>query len=378
MTGVWLLEIRDAAGQVVEACEDYTAAEFTARWNQLGTWTLTVPLTSSAAALLSRPGYGIVASLDGVARFSGYVLSFGADTGDGTANAVFAGADDLIVLADRLASPEPGTAAPPYAGSAYDTRSGVCETVVKAYVAVNAGSGAVPARRWAGLSIAPDLARGATVTGNTRWHRLLDVCAELALTGGLGLSCVNLVFDVVVPTDRTTLVEFSAARGSLGRVQFAQEAPGATYVVVGGGGEGTARLFVEHANLDALGVGWWRAERFRDARDTSDTVVLAQRATEELHPDIDDTKLGLTVDAIDTPGVRWPTDYQLGDLVTVETPFATTVTRRVAELKISLTAEQGTTVTPTLGVLRPEADAVAAAVAALQAQARRITRLEVR
>lgn len=377
----WLLEIRNAAGQIVAACEDYTDAVFAPRWLDVGMWALTLPLTSSSAGLLLTPGYGIRAELDSIPVISGPAITAQGDTGDGSGQIHIAGVDDMTVLADRLASPQPSAAAPPYSGSAYDVRGGIAESVIKAYVSANAGPSAVPARRWPGLTIAPDLARGSTVSGNARWPRLLDLGAELAVAGGLGLKCVDLTFDVVVPVDRSAMVEFSDDRGSLGKLAFEQQAPTATYVYVAGGGEGVARTFLEQAAGSALAGGWWRRERFRDARDTSDLTVMAQRATEELDADLDATKLGLTVDVTDVEGCRWPTDYALGDIVAVVTPWGVKVSRRVTAITIALSAEAGTTVTPTLGVLTPttpETSEVAAAVAALMAQARRIARLETR
>lgn len=370
-----LLEIRDATGTVIAACEDYTSFTGNIRWNDVGAWTVTLPLTSTSAGLLLTPGYGIQFTLDDVIVLSGIALTADGDTGDGVGQVTISGADDMLVLADHLASVQPATATQPYSVSAYDTRTGVAETIIKQYVNLNAGPGAVAARRWPGLTIAADDAQGATVKGNARWGRLLDVCAELALAGGLGLSCVGLVFDVTVPEDLSALVEFSEQRGSLGRVTFSQQAPAATYVYVGGSGEGTARVFYEQAASESLAAGWPRRERFRDARDTADVTVLAQRAAEELAADIDATKLGLTVEAIDAPGCRWPADYQVGDLVTVVTPWGVTLTRRVTALQVSLTAETGTVITPTLGVLAPETPA---AIAALSAQARRLARLETR
>lgn len=371
----WLLEIRDASGVIVAACEDYTSATFVAKWLDLGAWTITLPLLSTSTALLLAPGAGVQLSLDDVPVFSGPVITADGDTGDGRGQITISGVDDMVVLADRLASPQPGTAAPPYNLNAYDTRTGVAETVIKAYVNLNAGPGAVSARRWPGLSIATDLVRGSTVTGNARWGRLLDVTAELANAGGLGLRCVALQFDVTAPADRSAVVEFSEQRGSLGRVSFSMQAPGATYVYVAGGGEGTARTLIEAAATPSLSAGWWRRERFRDARDTTDPTVMAQRAVDELDADVDATKLGLTIETIDTPGTRWPTDYSLGDFVSVVTPWDTTLIRRVTALQIALTAEAGTTVTPTLGVLAPETPA---AITAIAAQARRLARLETR
>lgn len=370
-----LLEIRDATGTIVAACEDYVTASFVPRHLDVGTWTVTVPLESASAARLLEPGAGVQLSVDDVPMVSGYVVLVQADTGDGRGLITFTGVDDMVVLTDRLASPQPGTAAPPYNVSAYDTRSGVAETVIKAYADANAGPGAVLARRWPGLTIAPDLARGATVKGTARWPRLLDVAAELATAGGLGLRCVALELDVTQPTDRSATVEFSEARGSLGRLTFEQRAPAATYVYVLGGGEGTARTVLEAAESSAMAAGWWRRERMRDARDTTDLTVMAQRAAEELAGDVDGARLGMTVETIDTPGCQWPDDYGLGDLVRIVTPWGLEVTRQVTQVEIALTADKGTTVTPTLGVLSPETPA---ALTALTAHARRIARMEAR
>ena len=371
----WLIEVRDSAGAMVATVDEFESFACTIKHLAPGPWSLALPLDTEPARLLLKNGYGVEVRRYGLPIMSGLVIAAEVDTGDGRGLVTVSGLDDLVILADRLASPQPGTAAPPYATTAYDTRSGIAETIIKQYANVNAGPGAVSTRRWPGFTIATDLARGSSVAGTGRWQSAFDLCRELAVAGGLGLRCVSLIFDVYVPVDRTTSVEFSHRRDSLGALKFSHQAPQATFVYCGGGGEGTARTIVEAINSPAIASGWWRRERFRDARDTTDATILAQRALEDLGVDLDTIAVGVDAEVFEVPGCKWGTDYEVGDLVSIVTPWDVTLTRRVEHVTVVMTPDAGTVITPTLGTLCPEADPL---IAALAGQNRRLARLETR
>lgn len=368
MSDRWIIEGRDRWGVVQKTCDTYISFSTVMNYSGVGTWSLVCPVNQPIVELLLSPGSGVQfrKSTSNSPVSSGYCTGASIKAGVAT----FAGVDDLIVLADSLASPQPGTAVPPYSTFEFDVRSGVAETVIKAYVNANIGPSAVTARRWPGLTIAPDLARGSAVTGGPRWTQLIDAVKTLATSGGLGFKCVGLVFDVVAPATRTA--KFSVADGTLADVAFTQSVPQATYVYVGGSGAGTSRLIVEGWLGSALAAGWWRRERFVDGGDVSDTTVLVRKGAEALGVvDVDPTKIGLTLDVVPNT-LLFGVDYSLGDFVTVVTPWGPEYVRRVEQ--VAITADQdGVKVVPSLGPLGAE---IASTASALAEHNRRLATLE--
>jgi hypothetical protein len=250
---------------------------------------------------------------------------------------------------------------PPYGIQAEDVRTGVCSTILRAYVNANLGAGAIPVRKKANVVLGTDPLTGSTVTGRARWQILLTLLQELAIAGGtdLGFRLVqvgaNLEFQTFRATDRTATVTFSKALGNLGEFKYSSTAPTANYALVGGAGTGTGRTFYEKADQDAI-ITWERMEgELVDQASAATTVELDQAATNFLNDHTEQASLSLT--PIEIPQCQFGLHYFLGDKVTVqvEGPAALPGTESgqiqdlIREVQIELTPQGPQKVTPVVG-----------------------------
>jgi hypothetical protein len=188
---------------------------------------------------------------------------------------------------------------------------------MKQYIDANIGSGAQSNRKL-NITIEPDQTRGSTVTGNARFNTLLDLCGTLALAGGdIGFKVVQngntLQFQVYQPTDKTKSVIFSPFLGNMIDFDYTETNPSANYILAGGTGQGASRITVESGDSTSIST-YGRIEEFLDQRDTTDTTQLKQAVDTELSQKANQTNLNMT--AIDTEGMAFIHDYNLGDKVT--------------------------------------------------------------
>lgn len=336
--------VRDANFVRIAELDTYSKLQVVLRFNDVSTWALDVPGGSD----LLRFGRGLIVQRDDTVLVSGpirYLQQIGTGDDDTT---TASGPDDTVVLKDRLAVPYP--AGPPYDAAAYDVRTAAAETVLAGYVDANAGPGAIPARRVAGLTLAPNQGRGPTLTGRARFDNLLAKLQEVALSGGglgfrVGQVGSGLQFQVYTPTDRSATAQFSRALGNLRGFQYTAKSSEGNYVYVGGGGEGTERLFREGGDTSSQML-FGRIEQFRDRRDTTDTTELDQTIDEELARAADQT--GLQIEPIDTPQLAFGRDYALGDRVTVVVN-GQTIQDAVRQVTLTVTPEDGIVVQPVVG-----------------------------
>lgn len=338
--------MRDPDLSVVAEASDYASLDLTLRFNEVSSWVLDLPADSMAARELEWGG-GIIVRRGGTTVLSGPVTeierSWDIRTGD---RIVATGVDDLVWLFRRLALPVPG--GPPYTASAYDTRSGAAETVMRQYVDFNAGPSAVVARRVPGLTVPATAGLGTAITEKARFDNLLALLQRIALAGGdLGFRIVQagaaLPFDVYAPTDKTASVIFSKELGNLRGYRYKDSTAGANYVVAAGQGELTARTFRESGDAASIAM-YGRIEEFRDARDTNDNAVLDQRIADTLLEKSD--QRDLVVAPVDTDAISYLASYQLGDRVTVRAGEVT-IQDIVREVRITLN-QSGEMVVPTV------------------------------
>lgn len=342
----YALTVRGPTGAETAPLERWSKLSLVLRHQKPGSFILE-GLPSSTASLL-QPGSGIVVRRAGTVLFSGPIERLRRVRTKTADTIEVSGPDDLVVLWDRLVHPAPATG--DYSTAAYDVETGPAETVIKAFVEANAESSALSPRITPGLSIAVDQARGSVVTGRGRNHNLGDFAVELALAGGdLGLSVVQAaagsrVFDVYEPTDRTATAVFAVERGNLAGFDYELVLGDGNYLVVGGGGEEELRVFVEGGDSESI-VRWSRrVERFIDQRQTTVVDELEQKLAEELLGRADQVKVSLSV--LDTPGLRFGSDYTLGDRATVVVD-GVRVEQVVREVAV-VVEKNGETVTPTL------------------------------
>lgn len=275
-----------------------------------------------------------------------------------------------------------------FSQSAYDAQGpAAAETVLRHYVDVNAGPSAILERQVSGLTLAADAGQGASVKGNARFDPLVSkdgngLLQQLALAGGVGFRVVqsgtNLEFQVYTPQDKTAVAKFSDDLGNLADYAYALDAPdldsGGNVVVVGGSGEGTARIFLIGKDAGSI-TSWGRAEAFVDARDTADTATLSQRASDALAQTQEQTTFTSTLAPVES--MVYGIDYSLGDKVTVVVDGAA-FSDIVREVEITVDRSGAETVVPAVGTVN--AAAVQRMLSGLQRQVQllraRIDRLE--
>jgi hypothetical protein len=180
------------------------------------------------------------------------------------------------------------------------------------------------------LTVAPSQGRGATVHPNQRITPMSQVIEAQCHNGGLGVS-VDLVSDnpnsttadltvsFYEPVDRSDQYKLSHKAGTLTSWQQSTVAPTATRTLVGGGGQGTARVFrlvVDPADSGKL----WKRETFTDARDidpaaTDAAAQMDQRGQADLAAAA--AQSSFTLESAEAEGQRFGSPLHVGDSVAV-------------------------------------------------------------
>lgn len=300
----------------------------TVRWNDVGEWELTLDRAHPMVEHLSAPGSGILIDARGERVLSGPTVKPGRltnkDNPDGTFT--FTGLTDNVLLRDALAFPQPSNPDPSTQTVTNDVRSGVAETVMRAFVNANIGPGAPSARRGIlaqQLTLATNELRGPNVVKSPRFQNLLELEQELALFAGLGFQVIQrddaLVFEVLTLTDRSGLVVLNIDAGTLTSEAAEVSPPDLTRAIIAGQGEGTDRVILQRTNTDAEDAEdtWGRViEEWIDARGTSETDELEQNADGRI------IEAGFTSTAIkvvpsDDQTMLYLTDWREGETIGV-------------------------------------------------------------
>lgn len=309
--------VRDQYLNRIGEITDFQKLEFIPCFNDVGPFMLELPTDSEMAREIIKPKTGIIVKRNNQTLFSGPVTRRNRKWINKEDRIIVSGYDDMIHLLRSPAYPVPN--GPPYTSQEYDVRTGKSETIMKQYVDANIGLNARTERRVPKLVTEVDKGLGEIVTGRARFQSLLDLFIPLAISGGnIGFRVVqvgkNLEFQVYEPSDKTKSVFFSPLLGNLLGFDYTLEDPEANYLVAGGGGEGTARTFLERGDSASIAKSG-RIESFIDQRNTSDTVELEQAIQEELAQKAEKTSLSIT--PIDTDSIAFGRDYNLGDKVSI-------------------------------------------------------------
>lgn len=363
----WQLWVRDQHREWIGIIDDELTLTATPRHLALGAWQVTVQANTQSADLLLE-GSGIVL-LDGAGDvlMSGpkRPMERGNEGGPEGDTITVSGVDDTATLA-RIVYPSPGTAITPSGvkhGAEHWTATGPGETVIRNLINANAGPGAVVSRRVPGLVLPESQGRGATLTSQLRLDNLLESAWAIAGAAGLGFHLVqdvdstDLLLEFYTPRDLTDEARFGVHIGNLAGYTYTASPPEVTDVVVAIGGEGVDRRFYSYTRRDPL----WPdviVEEVIDARDLSQTPgegeeewvdpdeASAQRATERL--DDGAAKASVAFQPIDTDGLMFGRDYQMGDQVTAEIDIGE-VSDIIREITLTRTPDQGEVVTPAIG-----------------------------
>jgi len=305
--------------------EDLVGATFVKRFNNIGSWVINISPMSAMADYLRQPGAGIIVTGPTGVIMSGPTLTATLDQSSDNEIGTWRveGADDSLVLQERLAYPTPSTDDVTQQTQPYDSRTGNGETLLKGYVNDNIGPNAPESRQIDGLTIPVDQFRGDVTRATARFKVLQELLYNIAQTSGIGYQMIQSGFDiefqVFEPQDRSDSVRMDIANNRLSRTEYAYLSPKATHVVVGGGGEAQERIFIEQTSSDsvAAAITWGRRiEVFKDARDRTEVADLQQAANEILVLD-GLTITSLSVTPTDNITMRYGYDWGLGDQVTV-------------------------------------------------------------
>jgi Siphovirus ReqiPepy6 Gp37-like protein len=363
--------VRNSARTRVGEIQGFTSLSMSPLFNDVGTWSLLIPYDHPQAAYLT-PGAWLTFMAGNIEVCSGHLRGLkrtwsSTDVMGGTLNAY--GPTAEVVLSDRLVYPVPGSPASTQTAFAYDTRSGPGETVIKQWVNVNAGPGAIAARVTKGFLVDPDLGQGSAISGSGRMDNLLTFIQPLAEAAGLGFRVVfgdddTMNFQTFVPRDMSGIAKFGTEMGNLSSFELLSEASKSSAAIVGGSGDLTARVFREIDDTQSSSIWGARSETFVDRRDTADPVQMDQSGTSETV--VNGPITGLTIKTVDTPYLVFGVDYGLGDVVSLPEFGITDILRGV---NISWTATASPLVDSTVGTWsKTGTSAMAKKLAALDAQ----------
>ncbi|MEO3857490.1 hypothetical protein [Acrocarpospora sp. B8E8] len=274
--------------------ETYTNFEAIIRFCAVGSWTLTVPVGSPEAGLLTVGG-GIIVRVSGQPDpiLSGPVTEISRtwDAGEGGQGSItFSGVSDETLLWRRLTYPLPSaevTAQTIAQMSLYGPAGHVCTQLVT----LNAGPGAIDTRRFEELDVEDSLI-GPYTAITTRFDVLGERLAAIAQAAGIGWSVKQtdegrLRYTVWEPEDRSATVLFGNTNANLQSFNYTLTAPTTETVIVGCGGEGKNRWFqpfpisaastwVNDNDPGIIYAGSWTYATERDEGEFGDDVHLTE------------------------------------------------------------------------------------------------------
>lgn len=380
-----LVEARNSSLGSVGPLE-FSKLELTPRFNAVGSWSITLPATARTWEMTRLPDVGIVVDWNGVYRFSGQAETWKYEQTiqDGKISELItlSGADDLGIIANRIAYPNPTVVWASQLAASTDVRTAVpAESAIKYYVNRNAGPAALSGRKVPALTIATDLGRGGTVSYAARFGEgvelhLMDIIRQLIATGGpLGVSITQqgagLVFDCYEPRDLSEAICFSVALGSLRSTSMSTTTPTATNALVRG-----QSTFIETAGPDATNQ-WLHTEQLVSQTSSTDSTEMTQAGNDALASGAGKVQLALST--VDLPRLRFGVDgpdiqgYGLGDLVTVEIREGVVFTDFISAVQLTCD-DEGETVTPIIGSAGSDSSSDSTATAQLAAKVRDLER----
>ena len=337
----WTLLARAADRSIVGVLSGYTLA-LTLRWNEVGSWSLNLP-RESAPDGWPAPGSGLIMMRDGAVVASGNwdeeTFNWSADPGDkdaGQGRYTLAGDTDLARLAYRIVYPDWNSAWTAQSVSHY-VSTGTGESELRELVNRQVGSVALASRRVPGLQLGTAVGVGTTITVRERFTPLLDAMRSAAdASGGLAFDVRDTLagtqqFVVWQPADRTDTARFGVELGNVANLEIRRTSPVATTALVAGTEELAARQTLEKSTTPAVTL-WGRRELFVDQRQatdedwnpgdppTAEQVAEYEKAADEALASQGE-QFAVAAVTIDTPALQWGRDYNLGDKVSVLTPF---------------------------------------------------------
>jgi hypothetical protein len=333
----------------------WSQLDVTLRFNEPGSGILYVPAYDWVREQMV-PGNRIVVIRNGQVLIAGpweEKLHERSDDGEnaGVGRLTVAFADDLASLAARCVYPEPNQTPETQVLDFYEF-TGNAETSLRQLADGAGGPGALPDRRIPRLAIAHGIGVGTNVVVKAQRHAPWgDVARDIAQIGGnLGFRIRQdgniLLFEVYLPTDKSSEVRFSFGLGNLRYVSHEQKAPTATAVAVGGQGEGAERAMIERVNV-VEHAAWGRFEKFvarggssplQELQDDGDLALAEGAAT-----------VRMTANVSDSPDQQFGVHYRVGDIVAIEPADGEQIADVVRVVHLQVHATSGEYVAATVG-----------------------------
>ena len=343
MSVVWQVRLKNAVGKYVAVVDDWWGFSIAPYVNGLGAWAVQVNAEDPVVEQFDLDGQvefwwrdnarGIGWSLEheGVVRNMAYYLD---SQGGLVAEISGRGYNDLLVRRIIEAA----------AGSSGGTKSGVAETIIKAWVTAQAGSGA-GARAITGLSVEADGATGDTVPMAAAYDLLYETCRAIATVGGGDFAVVGTGaaayefkwYEGQLGDDKTDSVVFALGNGNMASPKLTvSRADEVNAVLVAGQGEAEKRETVWRTDAPRIAEsGINRREKFQDARQESSTAGL--NALGDIALKAGEPKRSLQFQIQQTVGSAYGIHYGLGDLVSAEF-MGDRVTKKIMGVTITVNA----------------------------------------
>lgn len=338
-----------------------SSLEVTVRHNLVSTLRMTVSLDHERVPELMADGARLKVLFKGEHLISGPITADEVDTDGVKGTYSITVEDDLRMLREILGWPVPDAAIGSQSAREYYTYLGNAEYCLKTAVTHNGVTRlAVP-----GLTVAPNLNRGATIPGGVpvRMHPLMDQFFPAVEDAGLGVTVrqdgTSLVLDVYEPTTHPRTL--SVKGRTLKHVNMTRSRPTASRAIVGGPGDGTARTFTQTVDAARETQYGMRAETFQDARDAKDDPeagttaagIMAARAQETIteHGPKNGVSITLAGAGIFQYG---PGGFHVGDRIPVRVTDGIVITEVIREVTLRWVTKGYATTDPSIGELTNE------------------------
>lgn len=262
-------------------------------------------------------------------------------------------ADDLAQVVARQVYPDPGLAVTAQVSDTWTTTANA-EVALRSLVNLNAGPGALTARRVPQLALGALGGVGSSITLTAqRMEPLGDVARRGALAGGaLGfrtrqdMAAAQVLFEVYQPVDRSASVRFGMTYANLKYIGHEGRAPTATAVIVGGQGDGADKAMIERVDAGAQAL-WGRYEMLVSRPGSTPTPELSADGDEALGEGAETVRVPFNV--ADSHTQRFGVHYGLGDKVTVEKRPGQEFADIVRTVHIQAWPGAGDIISPTVG-----------------------------
>ncbi len=337
------INLKDQSGTLVALITDWKRCDIRHVLNGISEYSLQIDGESSICDLFELDGQieiyrqDIENNIDWTLEFEGFHRSESRKTeenGDSTYTSYGVGYNHLLSRRIILYN----------SSSVYTDKSGVGETVMKAYVDENAGPSATNPPRlleegtMTGLSIEADGAAGANWEGAKAFQKLLDVCQEIGNATGIDFGIVGVgaaLFEFQARAlwgdDRSTTgldsatglngagnapVVFSLVYGNMAAPEYSlNRAQEVTAVISMGEGLSSNRLLALRTDAARIAESTWNlCESSRGASNEYTTAQLESGGDAFLEDN--QAKESFIYKVMQIPGCLYGKDYFLGDLVT--------------------------------------------------------------